>query len=89
MPQCIAKSEEGNHVRDVSRFYLKLHGSLNRCLSYKVSYPRFLITNADVNTEGVWRCMFISKEEYANVKCAEVYLAIVILLIYIAELLNR
>ena len=62
-----------SHKRRMS-FCLELHGSLNRCLSYKVSFPWLLITNADINTEGVWRRIFISKEEYANVKCAEVYI---------------
>ena len=34
----IAKWEEGNHVRDVLRFYLRLYSGLDRRLSYKVSY---------------------------------------------------
>ena len=39
MLHCIPKWEEGNHIRDVSRFYLKLHSGLDPRLSYKVSCP--------------------------------------------------
>ena len=37
MLRYIAKPEEGNRIRDVSRFFLESQGSLDRCLFYEVS----------------------------------------------------
>ena len=73
MLHCIVKWGEGNHVKDVSRFYLKLHGGLDRCLSYKVSFQWCYIPGCQCRKPLEY--MIISKAEHPDLKCAYVYIS--------------